>query len=369
MSRKLALAATALAALAALAVSGCSDDTATMPAAVPSASVPSASADVRPPAGYRFVGIGHAAVAVPGVWATNKAHCGTPTADTVMIDVYAVDSCLAPRPAGVESVELLTGERGSDFVVDRTLTVDGVEVQRQATTCQDDEFSKVSICSGRAYLPSEQVHFQAASSTDREAVDAILDAIRILPGQRGVPGFSAFQNEDQERSQQSYLADLEAAGFRTEVRTELHRGMPAGFVLAADPAPGTMAHPGDLVTVTASGAGEGPADELTVEMNSHDAKGQYDTPTLTDQQIRDGATVTLHVGDAIWAFASGKYEATLAATFDGAALTASTWAQDPNKGHSWVAAKPGTSTVTLTITVGGKKVELGTVTVVVQPAR
>jgi hypothetical protein len=44
-----------------------------------------------------------------------------------------------------------------------------------------------------------------------------------------------------------------------------------------------------------------------------------------------------------------------------------TWKEDPNKGHSWVAAAPGTSTVTLTITVDGEKIELGTVRVVVRP--
>lgn len=359
MSRTLVLVA---AAVLAAGLSACAEDAATMPA-----TKPSTSADVQPPAGHRFVGAGHLAIAVPESWARNSEHCATPTADTYIVDVGAFNDCLVPRPAGVESVWIETGEARPDFAGDQTVEIDGVSAQRQDTTCAT-EHGDVEVCRGVVFFPAEKVAFRAESSTGEAEVEAMLAKIRVLPDQLAVLNSNGFFNDDQARSGETYLAALEAAGFRTEERQELRRGLPDGFVLAVEPLPGTMARPGDLVTVTTSGGGAGPADELTVAINSHSAEGTYDTPQLDDQQIRDGATITLRVGDSVWAYASGTHEETLAGVVEGAALTASTWKEDPNKGHSWVAAAPGTSSLTLTITVDGEKIELGTVTVLVRPA-
>ena len=88
---------------------------------------------------------------------------------------------------------------------------------------------------------------------------------------------------------------------------------------------------------------------------------------MVSQAARVGAmTMTLDVGDSVWAYASGNRAETLAADVDGTSLVPSDWAQDPNKGHSWTAVRPGATRVTLTITADGRRVPLGTVTVVVR---
>ena len=182
-----------------------------------------------------------------------------------------------------------------------------------------------------------------------------------------MPGKNSYSDADQERGGATYVAALKAAGFQTETRTELRRGLPGGFILAVDPEPGTVGRAGDLVTVTTLAAALRPADQLEIHINSHGAEGQYDTPSLTDEQVREGATLTLHVGDSMWAYGSGKYLDTLAGTAEGSALTRSTWDKDPNKGRSWVATKVGTAEVTLYISVDAKRYDIGTVTVVVKP--
>lgn len=362
------LAAVTVAVLA-LGLMGCGEDAATMPADDPRP-VATSAADATPPAGFRWVGIGHAAIAVLESWPTNRIRCGTtPEADTVIVDVTAVALCASPRKQNLESVQVSPGGPRFDFTADRSFAIDGVSAQRMDTTCTSKTMGDVETCSGSVYLPSEKVQFLAESSTDAAEVDAMLARIRVLPDRIAVPGIRAFSDEGQERGGETYLAALEAAGFRTETRTELRRNLPDGFLLAADPVPGTMARPGDLVTVTVSGGKSGPADELVVEINSSDEAGQYDTPTLTDQQIREGATVTFRVGDRLWAYGSGRHLETLAGTAEGDALTRSTWDRDPNEGRSWVAKRPGTSRVTLTITLDGRTIELGTFTVVVKPAR
>ena len=365
MSRTLSLAA---AALLALGLAACGEDIATMPADEPTA--PSASADVQPPAGFRFVGIGHAAIAVPEAWGRNKIRCGaTPEEDTYVIDVTTFAACASSRGKNLESVQVYPGDPRFDFEPDRTLAIDGVEAKRMDTTCTTETMGNVETCSGSIYIPAERVQFIAESSTNAAEVDAILERIRILPNQLGVLGLASFQMDDQERSGERYVAALEEAGFRTEVRTKLERGMPTGFVRFADPAPGTMARPGDLVVVTMTGGSSGPADEINVGMNWHDDKGTYSESGLDDQAIRDGATVTLHIGDRIWAYGKSSNDAELAGDFTGTALRPSTWDKDPNKGRSWEAVEAGTSTVTLYISVDGKRYDIGTVTVVVKPGQ
>jgi hypothetical protein len=109
----------------------------------------------------------------------------------------------------------------------------------------------------------------------------------------------------------------------------------------------------------------GPADRVAVGMGSMSGAGDYGAQ-LGDRGIRQGATLRLDVGDEVWAFASGPRAGTLAGELDGDALVVSDWVEGPNYPHSWVAVRPGGTTVTLTIEAEDRLVELGQVTVVVR---
>jgi hypothetical protein len=319
---------------------------------------------VSAPTGYRFVGLGHAAIAVPTDWGTNATRCGTPIKNTVIIDVFAVDACaVAPKPA-VDSVELRTGAAPSDFRADRTFTIDGVAAEQSRTTCSDSSGPGRTYCSGAVRIPSMQAQFRAASWTDAATVDTILSRIRILPDQVAVPGFRTLAGEDGARSGQVYQDQLRAAGLAAHVRTRHIPALDGGHVLDVSPTPGTFLRPGDVVQTTISAAPRGPADEINVEMNSEDADS-HDFHGLTDEQIRRGATITLPVGGRVWAYAFGHRHTTLAAQLQGTSLSPSTWKLDPNKGHSWVATKRGTTRITLTITANGHHIVLGVVHVIV----
>lgn len=320
--------------------------------------------EIAPPPGFRFAGVGHAAVAVPESWGTNKTHCGTPKKDTVIVHDGATATCLTPRPVDVESVEVGHGDPRFDFSADREVEIDGVAAQRQDTTC-GKEVGDVTVCSGTVYIPSERAEFRAESSTGAAEVDRILSRIRMVPEMVAVPDHSGLQAELQERSQRAYTDELQELGLDPVVRTKLMRGTDAGHVLEVDPTAGTMLRPGDAVTMTVTGEPSGPADELTVGMGTSDADDEYGR-SLSDEEIRDGTTIRLDVGGSIWAYAAGKREETLMAEMDGDALTPSTWKEGPNYGRSWVADRPGRSTVTLSITADGERIELGTVTVVVR---
>ena len=310
----------------------------------------------------RLVGLGHVAVAVSRGWGTNVTRCGVPQKDTVVIDVGTVETCLTQRPRGVESVEVIQGEPRFDFSADETLTVDGVAAQRQATACEFD-VGDTRVCNGTVYLPSTGVSFRAESSTGAAHVDRILQQIRLVPEQVGVPGYQTLAVNQQGNSGQKYLEALREAGFTGGVRTRKVPGVKAGYVLAVSPQPGTMVEPGSTVTVTVVAEPDGPADDVRVGMASVEGDRALD-----NAQIRAGATVELAVGDRIWAYADGKRAGTLAGELAGNSLTVDDWKQGPNYPHSWVAVTPGRTTVTLTVTADGNPVVLGTVTVIVGSA-
>ena len=314
---------------------------------------------VAPAPDTRLVGLGHAAIAVPQSWGTNVTRCGVPQQDTVVIDVGVVETCATPRPRGVESVDVTYGEPRFDFTADETFMVDGIEARRRATTCEND-FGGTRVCNGTAYLPSLGISFRAESSTSAAEVDRILEQVRIVSDQVGVPGYQTLAVNQQGNSGEKYLDALREAGFTAEVRTKKMPGVTAGYVLGASPQPGTMLDPGSVVTVTVVAEPDGPADEVRVGM----AAGEGDT-ALEDAQIRAGATLEVAVGDRIWAYADGNRAGTLAGELDGSSLAVDDWKQGPNYPHSWVAVAAGRTTVTLTITAHGKPVALGTVTVIV----
>ena len=319
---------------------------------------------ISTPPGTRLVGLGHAAVAVPLAWGTNRSRCGVPQHDTVVIDEGAVLACAIGRPRGVESVELGQGRARFDFTADRTVSVDGVTAQRQDTTCRRGGIGPGRLCAGTVYLPTLRVWFRAESSTGPRAVDRILQGIRVLPGLVGVPGFQTVNVSAQKGAQASYLRALRAAGLTARVRTQTVHAVDPGYLLGVSPAPGTMLHPGDVVTVTAVGPPAGPADEVRVGVTSADSTSS-DYRSLSDQQIRAGATLRLRVGDRIWAYADGRRSATLAGSLHGTSLVVDS-RRGPNYPHAWVARAPGRTRVTLTVTADGKPVPLGVVTVVVR---
>jgi hypothetical protein len=197
----------------------------------------------------RLVGLGHAAIAVPDDWATNAARCGTPIMDTVVIDVAAVPGCLAPRPKGVESVEISEGEP-YDFSPDEMFTVDGVRAQRQVTTCAAGGFGSARVCSGAVYIPSRRVSFRAESTSTAADVGRVLRRIHVLPDRVAVPGYQIVASDHQEHSGEKYVEALRQVGLKAQVWAGRRSAFPAGFVLDARPAPGTMLRPGAVVQVS-----------------------------------------------------------------------------------------------------------------------
>jgi hypothetical protein len=332
--------------------------------AEPGPPVASPSPLVTPP-GTRLVGAGHAAIAVPEEWGTNKAYCGVPQHDTVVIDVAAIELCLPRRPRGVDSVEIWTGPPRFDYHVDERTQIDGVPAERQNTTCS---LGGRPVCTGTIYLRSLGVMFIADSSTSRAEVDRILSWIRIVPDLVGVPGFdkinvdAQINADEQGGAKATYLDVLQRAGLTAQIHTRTVHASPTGYILAVSPVPGTMVRPGTVVTVTVVAEPQGPADEVDVGISSvhYDPKEVYQD--LSDAQIRAGATIELGVGDHIWAYASGKRVRTLAGQLDGTSLAV----ENPNYPPRWVAASEGTTKITLTITSDGEPVILGTVTVVVK---
>lgn len=219
-------------------------------------------AALEAPPGMRPVGLGPVAIAVPEDWGTNRIHCRTPREDTVVVDVADFQACLYPRDAGIESVELTSGEPRVDFRADETVTVDGLEAQRQRTTCEPratlpDRRSR--LCTGTMFFPAERVSVRVESSTGPAEVDALLAQVRILDDHVGVPGFRTIVDSSAERPLGPYRDRLATLGLNAEVRTRIvSPGIPAGRVEAVAPAPGTVLPRAGTVIVTVTAHAEPP---------------------------------------------------------------------------------------------------------------
>jgi hypothetical protein len=217
------------------------------PEAQPPVSSPAPGPAV-PPDGMRFVGVGHAAIAVPEGWGTNETRCGTPQQDTVVIDDTVIDACIAGRPNGVDSVELTTAGRRFDFTADREITIDGVAADRQATTCET--WRSRELCNGTIFIRSRNVSFRAESSTSAAEVDRILAQIRIVPDLVAVPGIESVNMFRQRTAAERYEVALRVRGLTAEVRTVNRPRPPPGYITGVEPPVGTMVAPGTTVTVT-----------------------------------------------------------------------------------------------------------------------
>jgi hypothetical protein len=290
----------------------------------------------------------------------------------VIIDQGAVCLALVPREADVESVHVYPGWYGGFGTPDETATeqveVAGEPAEQVPTTCgreQDD----VRVCRGAVYFPENDVTFLAdSSSTDaREQVTEILSWIHVVPELVAVPGYQASDMDFQDdNAGDHYRALLAALGLEARTVTEKHPGMKPGFVLGVQPGPGTMVAPGATVTVTEIAEPEGPADEVRVFMNSVGPGDSMDYRGREDAQIRAGTTLRLDLGGTVWVHGDGKYAGTLGGEIGGSALALDDWKEGPNYGRSWQAVERGTSTITVTITADGRRIEIGTVTVVVE---
>ncbi|MEU4601436.1 PASTA domain-containing protein [Kribbella sp. NPDC023972] len=214
------------------------------------AAPPIASTSPGVPTDLRLVGIGHVAVSVPKDWGTNQQHCFTPTMDTVLIDVGAVDLCLIDRPRGVESLYMAQGKPSQDFRSDETIEVDGVRAERQRTKCVPGGPGEADLCRGMVFLPSLDVSFRAESSTNADEVDRMLERISIVPDRVGVPPFQWMWSPRDGTSGERYAAALRKLGLVPKIRTIKSPGYTPGELLAISPAAGTMLPPGSTVTLT-----------------------------------------------------------------------------------------------------------------------
>lgn len=317
-----------------------------------------------PPDGFRWVGEGQAVIAVPEGWGTNAVHCGTPKRDTVIVDQGAICMALVPYPEDTSSVDVRQRQPIDERDDYTDAEVEGEPALLSPVECYEgDEFS-AATCTQSLVLPDRDVVFAAQTSRGREALAPILDRVAILDEAVAVPGFQTHALDRQGRSGEAYADALRGAGFTVEVVEEVRRGVPAGYVLGAEPAPGTVVAPGATITVTQVAPPAGPADEIVLGM-SGDRDGRQ-LVDLSDDELRTDPTVRLDVGDTLWTYAQGKRQRSYAATLTGDAIEDDGWDEGPNRGRSWVAARPGTSTVELSIDVDGQRLVLSTVTVVVR---
>lgn len=212
---------------------------------------PPVTSPAPPLVATRLVGIDHAAIAVPTTWGTNQLTCGTPKADTVVIDVGAITYCAMPRPAGIESVQLGRGvPRMFPFHADETIDIDGVPAQRQRTTCSVDGWNHGRVCSGAVWIPSRSVWFSAESSTGADEVDRILQRIVLVPDRVAVPLFRTYDSEGRAPLVDGYVTQLTRLGLKPVLRAIKSPNYATGTIHTVSPGSGTMLAAGATVTVT-----------------------------------------------------------------------------------------------------------------------
>ncbi len=206
-----------------------------------------ASAAPAPPVGTRYVGVGHAVIAVPEEWSTNAHQCGTPTEPTALVDIGAICMMYVPYPADTDSVEVRPSYEGEEFTDWVPIQIGGLDALRSP----DEEFEETlgadgakgrAIYGASVYVPSENAVFRARSSNAQERVDALLDTVAVVEGYVAVPGFRV--------AEKPYLETLAELGLRAdEVPGDRVDGLGSGTVTDVDPEPGTLVPPGATVRV------------------------------------------------------------------------------------------------------------------------
>ena len=315
-----------------------------------------------PPHGMRFVGVGRAAIAVPIAWETGATHCGQPLRDTVVIGPAPAATCTAPRPADVRSVVVTPGPPGPGFRADSTYDVSGHRVERGRTTCPG------GTCSAVVHVPTENVTFTVASSNTRPEraraeVAGMVRGLRVLGGQVAVPGTDTLAAGYGRSAEAKYVADLRGLGLEPVVAVDTATAAEAGTVTEVSPIPGTPLPRGSRVVMSVADGPRSARDRVAVGMGSVD--GDHTYRGLTHEDIRRGATLEVPQGADIWAYADGLRSRTLDARTDGGSIALDFWRNQARWPTVWEAVQPGVTEVTLSIRADGKRVDLGTVRIVV----
>lgn len=203
-----------------------------------------------PPDGYQYVGVGDVVAAVPQGWTRNETNCGTPTADTVIIDPGPTCLMLVPRPADVDSLTI------NPVLVDvdtngyaEAAVGDEVALRSPIRRLDDGTFWQSVI------LPDANVSFVAESSSadGKAVVGDLLDHLTVLREHTTVPGFQDLGLESGSgRMVDAYVRRLQDLGLQAEVTTGKGGGLDAGTVLEVTPSVGSVVAPGDTIRVVAA---------------------------------------------------------------------------------------------------------------------
>lgn len=337
-----------------------------------------------PPPGTRLVGIGHVAVAVPETWPLNKARCGTPVTDTVILEIGTARSCLVTHAPASDVVDLSRG-MAQEFDASRaeSVDVDGRSVLRSPLQCVTSPHAERAVpqsgnpelCSTRMYFPDADVTVWLSSSRAQahERVREMLTWVGWLDDRVAVPSWLFFANQHQEKSGQAIRGALSELGLGVQMLTVSRPGMPAGFLLGTDPEAGTMLEPGSVVAVTVVAEPSGPAEEVSVWVNSQGTGPERDYVGLDDTQIRSGrGRLTVPVGGLVWfgETESRGFEGRLIGEFrndagdpeSGVGFEAAPGKDSP----TWLATHAGVVRLTISLERDGERYEIGTVTIVVE---
>ena len=212
------------------------------------ATVPSTSAPAAPP-GTRWVGIGHAAIAVPEGWGTNQTRCGQPRANTVVIDQGPIPLCAVITPPAVSDLQLEASPdvpTNPSFADAVPIRIDGEPALKTPLRCTNQSSSH--LCTQALWIKQERALF-TATSPHVGTVRRLLSSVRVDDAYVAVPGTYA---ADLQRGARAFTHAAEALGLRVSRRVVPGGGLPAGFIVRVDPAVGTMLKPGDTVHVTVS---------------------------------------------------------------------------------------------------------------------
>ncbi|MDT0200958.1 PASTA domain-containing protein [Nocardioides sp. AE5] len=320
-----------------------------------------------PGPGMRLVGIADVVVEVPEEWGTNETHCGTPMADTVVVDEGVIGLCAVLRQPEVTSVHLSAGRAPVEFHPDVDAEVDGVAVRRESTSC-GDAFHGVLTCASTLYFPQREVYVRAESSSEsepeaRREVEEALARVHVLADRVAVPGWRSLTFDEQGDGADAYLALLADLGLEAEVVEESHPGMPPGFVLGASPDSGTVVEPGSTVTVTVVAPQDRLAERMSAGVSTDTPEEPDSMREVTDAELRAGADLTVAVGDTVWVTWNVEHK-TLRVTSEVTGedvLRTEEWTWD-----KWTASAPGQATITLYVEDGTERERLGEVRVTVQ---
>lgn len=224
----------------------------------PNGTDPSVRQPVHPiPPDSRLVGVGHAAIAVPQGWATNKTGCGTPLADTVIINVTGVPACLIPRPPGVSDVDISVRETRPNypsFTHANQIDIDGADARRTPVDCISGTGGFAGpgkpprpVCTQAIWVPTESALFVAttphAASTER-----LLDTVHIVAGRVAVPQSNLIGDPPGVRAR--FVRSAERLGLVVETTTKKASGFSHGSILGVSPPTGTIVRVGSTIHLT-----------------------------------------------------------------------------------------------------------------------